>query len=161
MNIDGNRVSDTLTEEQLKEARALFERLNELFPFFVGLTKEERNNIPKISVYNRQFVADAITASQNNMELMPAFINVEELRKDLTLFDQLDDVLILSQKLTAKLQDTQMLAGSEAYTSALIAYRVIQTAAGAGRPGASAAYDMLKERFAGQKSATVTPEKDA
>jgi hypothetical protein len=159
MNIDGNRVSATLTEQQLKEARSLFEKLNELFPFFVGLTKEERNNIPKISVSNRQFVADAITASQNNLELMPAFVNVEELKKDLTLYDQLDDVIILAQKLMSKLLDTQMLAGSEAYTSALVAYRVIQTAAGAGRPGASAAYEMLRERFSGQKTNTVTPEK--
>jgi hypothetical protein len=90
---------------------------------------------------------------------MPAFVNVEELKKDLTLYDQLDDVIILAQKLMSKLLDTQMLAGSEAYTSALVAYRVIQTAAGAGRPGASAAYEMLRERFSGQKTNTVTPEK--
>ena len=43
-----------------------------------------------------------------------------------------------------------MIAGSEAYASALTAYRLFEAAAKAGVLGADAAYIPLAERFAGQ-----------
>ncbi|UPT69585.1 MAG: hypothetical protein M0D53_10425 [Flavobacterium sp. JAD_PAG50586_2] len=49
-----------------------------------------------------------------------------------------------------KLQDTQLLAGSEAYASGLTIYKLFGSAADAGIPGADAIYDQLKQRFAGQ-----------
>lgn len=46
-----------------------------------------------------------------------------------------------------KLEDTQILAGSEAYVSALTGYKLFGAAADAGLPGADAIYDSLKTRF--------------
>lgn len=43
-----------------------------------------------------------------------------------------------------------MLAGSEAYITALTAYRLLQSAAQDGVPGADTLYDRLKDRFAEQ-----------
>ena len=49
-----------------------------------------------------------------------------------------------------KINDTQLLAGSEAYTSALTVYKLFGSAADAGIPGTDTIYDLLKQRFAGQ-----------
>jgi hypothetical protein len=61
--------------------------------------------------------------------------------------------------LAEKLDDTQMLAGSEAYITALAAYRNFDAAAKAGIQGADTIYNHLKERFKGQGGAgnTNTP----
>lgn len=40
-----------------------------------------------------------------------------------------------------------MIAGNEAYRSALVIYRLTESAYKAGIPGAKAIYDRLKERF--------------
>ena len=60
-----------------------------------------------------------------------------------------------------KLNDTQMIAGSEAYVTALTAYRLFDAAAKAGVAGADTVNDLLKVRFADQgssapKTATAT-----
>ena len=58
-----------------------------------------------------------------------------------------------------RISDTQVLAGSEAYVSALAAYRNFEAAAYAGIPGADTVYDLLRTRFAnqGNTGSTTTP----
>jgi len=51
-----------------------------------------------------------------------------------------------------KVRDTQMLAGSEAYSSSLMIYRMFKSAADTGVPGTQAIYNGLKERFAHNQS---------
>lgn len=69
---------------------------------------------------------------------------------DYQLYLQLDEFLGLTETLLEKLSDTQMLAGSEAYSNALVAYRLFGSAAKAGLNGADSVYDKLASRFAGQ-----------
>ena len=53
-------------------------------------------------------------------------------------------------QLLEKIEDTQLLAGSEAYVSGLAFYKLVSAAAEAGVPGADAVSDLLRARFAGQ-----------
>jgi hypothetical protein len=118
-------------------------------------------SLPKINVANKQFVSDALFAIQNNSQLFPAYVSATELSKDLTLFNQLDDLHTLAQQFAEKLRDTQILAGSEAYVSALTIYRLMEAASNAGLPGTDTIYEQLAERFASQgnkqASTTTTP----
>lgn len=154
-NLTNNRLSITLTPEELKKALNALQEVNAVLPFLTGLTVEERMKLPKIDGSNRLFVQDALKVMKQNGAIMPNFVNVEELEKDFTLYEQLDSVLSAVNQLQEKLRDTQMLAGSEAYSSALMAYRMFQMAADAGLPGMDTVVDDLKQRFAGQ-GATVT-----
>ena len=151
-NITNNRISAVLTEEQIAAIKAHLAGIATEMPFLLGLTAEERIRLPKIDVANRNFVKDALTALRNNPGLLPDFINVAEMEKDLILFEQLDELLLLANGWVERLRDTQILAGSEAYSSALFAYRIFQIGADAGLPGADTIFDLLKERFAGQGS---------
>jgi hypothetical protein len=47
--------------------------------------------------------------------------------------------------------DTEMIAGSEAYQAALVFYKSVKVAAAQDIPGAKAVYDELKTRFPGGK----------
>lgn len=119
-------------------------------PFLIGLTTDERVTLPKISENNKVFVGDSINALANNAPMLPSYLNVADIKSDLTLYEQLDELEMLALQLVEKIQDTRMLCGSEAYVSSLTAYRLFEAAASAGIPGADAIYDALKQRFAGQ-----------
>lgn len=155
-NITNNKLSVTLTQVQIDAVKAAINTIQTNLPMLVGLTNEERKTIPKIDVNNKIFVEDAINAMENNPSFLPAYFNVTELKKDLTLFEQLEPLLLEINKIAEKLDDTQMLAGSEAYITALAAYRNFESAATAGIPGADSIYNLLKARFTGQGSTGST-----
>ena len=149
-NITDNKLSIVLTQTQIDAVKAAIATIQTNLPMLLGLTLDERKTIPKVDVNNKIFVEDAITAMDNNPSFLPAYFNVAELKKDLTLYQQLDPLLVEIYKLAEKIDDTQMLAGSEAYVTALAAYRNFEAAAKAGIQGADTVYELLKARFSGQ-----------
>ncbi|MBP6825432.1 MAG: hypothetical protein KA165_02635 [Saprospiraceae bacterium] len=157
-NILANRVSATLTPEQIAETKAALLKVRETLPFLVGLTKDERKSLAKISTVNRSFTESAIAAISSNPDIFPLYLDVKEIRTDLTLYDQLDEIVKLSNQVTESLRDTQIIAGSEAYVSALTGYKFIAAAAKGGVQGAKSVYDDLKKRFEGQGGGAVNSE---
>ena len=88
--------------------------------------------------------------------MLPGYLNVATMQTDLQLFSQLDELTPLVRQLLEKLEDTQILAGSEAYVSALAGYRLFGAASEAGIPGADAVYDGLKARFSTGSTSPTT-----
>ena len=112
------------------------------------------------------FVEDALATVQENGEILPSFVKPADMEKDMDLYRRLDGVVIRVSQLGAKLRDTQMLAGSEAYSNALSVYKMFGMAAEAGLPGAQPIYERLRARFERPGSADAdqvpeTPENDA
>jgi len=160
MALTSNRLSVTLTPAAITAAKAAIATINTQVPFLIGLTGAERKALPKIDVNNKVFVEDALTAINNNGGILPTYINAVEIGKDLELFEQLDELVQLVGQLYDKLKDTQMLAGSEAYVSSLVAYKLFASAADAGLPGAESIYNQLKQRFTVSGSTDTTTPND-
>ena len=159
--VSNNRISYTMSEEQLTQVKAAFATINNFMAFLIGITPEERTALPKMSSGNKPFVQDAFLAIKNNPELFPSYMKEEEIRKDIVLFDQLAEIFSFSAQLNEKIKDTQIVAGSEAYVSALSIYRLMEAAAKAGVPGTDTIYDQLASRFANNGpsgSTNATPE---
>ena len=156
-NILNQRVSAEIPASDFVSIKTNIQDANNLMNFLIGLTVSERVELPKISVVNKNFVEAVITMADNNPHLVPSFVDLSEMRKDLALYRQLDELYNIIEQWQTKIRDTQMLAGSEAYSSALMTYRMIQMAAESGVPGADSAYDLLRQRFAGQGSQGNTP----
>jgi hypothetical protein len=53
---------------------------------------------------------------------MPRHLNIEKARRDLALFEAISPILQAVNHLRELLEDTQMIAGSEAYAAARLAY---------------------------------------
>ena len=158
-NLTNNRLNVTATEAQITAVKDAIQVLIDNLPFLIGLTMEERETLPAIDVENKVFTEDAITAGVNNMEMLPSFISVSFMQTDMTLFNQLDEVILLMKQFMEKLEDTQLLAGSEAYVTALMIYKLFGAAADAGVPGADAIVAQLRERFAEQgNNKRIKPE---
>lgn len=158
-NATTNRLSLTLGTEKRSKINDLLTQLNGELSFAVGLTTEERQTLPKMNDGNQPFVEDALNGARQNTDIFPAYVKLDELQKDYDLFMELGPLVMRLVQLGEKLLDTQMLAGSEAYVSALMVYRLAEAAAKAGLPGADTLYQQLRKRFAGQ--GTAAPETPA
>lgn len=156
-NLQNNRINITATATQITAVKNALQTIGTNLPFLLGLTTSERIAIPAINVSNKAFTEDAITAAVNNAALIPSYVNIPNMQNDLTLFTQLDEVIIMVKQLLEKLEDTQLLAGSEAYIGALAVYKLFGSAVDAGVPGADAIYNQLRARFAGQGNSQTPP----
>lgn len=145
-----NRINTTVAAATLTDIKTKLADINTVLPFLIGLTPDERKTLPRINEANKIFVEDAINAIKNNTEVLPAYIKLQDVTNDLELFNQLDELIQITNQLLQKLVDTQALAGSEAYVNSLVAYRLFEGASRAGLAGTQAIYDALKQRFAGQ-----------
>ena len=157
MNITINRLNTVMKDAEITAVKNLIKDIYGNMPFLIGLTTDERVTLPKISENNKVFVGDSINALANNAPMLPSYLNVADIKSDLTLYEQLDELEMLALQLVEKIEDTRMLCGSEAYVSSLAAYRLFEAAAIAGIPGADTIYDTLKQRFAGQGPTGTTP----
>ena len=161
--LNSNRINKTLTGKELDAISASLTQLEKSLEFTVGLTPDERKSIPKMSDSNKTFTGDAMRAAEQTAEILPAFMKLDDMRADISLYDQLDSISLRLGKLLERVTDTQTLAGSEAYVSALTVYRLTEAASNAGLGGATEVYSRLKERFSGQglpgavKPAPVVP----
>lgn len=146
-NLLNNRVNTTATPAQLTAVKAAFQTILSNLPFLVGLTADERKSLNAINVNNKAFAEDALQAAVNNPTLVPGYISVPAMQSDLTLFAQMDEISGLANQLCERIDDTKMLAGSEAYNTALSLYKSFGAAANAGVLGADSIVDKLKTRF--------------
>lgn len=158
-NLQLNRISAVLSDEQVNQALEQIKSLTTQLPFLLGLNNQERVGLTKINRDNKFFVQDTIEVVKEDSGLLPTYVSLEELRKDYNLYLKLDQIILAIDELRQKLDDTQMLAGSEAYNTSLMVYRMYQLAAQNGIPGADTIYRKLKTRFE-RKSTPQSPQDD-
>ena len=157
MNITINRLNTVMKDADVTAVKTAIKDIYGNMPFLIGLTTDERVTLPKISENNKVFVGDSINGLTNNAPMLPAYLNVGDIKNNLTLYEQLDELEMLALQLVEKIQDARMLCGSEAYVGSLAAYRLFEAATVAGIPGDDSIYDTPKLRFAGQGSTGATP----
>ncbi|WP_299444074.1 hypothetical protein [uncultured Aquimarina sp.] len=153
-NVLNNRLSVTVDPTVITEVKNRIEEINTLLPFLTGLTRDERRTLPKINRSNKIFVEDTLDSMRQNGDILPNFINVEEVDKDYALYNELKVLALELAELSEKVNDTRILAGSEAYTTSLLAYKMFGVAANSGVAGAEALHSRLRERFAISGNAT-------
>jgi len=128
----------------------IINRLNEIsrhLPFLINLTPEERRAIPKMGDKTIAFVEKAIEFIKANPQLVPPYVDVNELERDFKLAVQFRDIVTLIDSLSEKISDTYLAAGSEAYITALAFYNSVKSAAKMNVPGTDTIADELSERF--------------
>lgn len=86
----------------------------------------------------------------SNPEFVPAYMNSGDLAIDFANTTGLNPVLKLAEQLSNNLNDTEMVAGSEAYVSALMYYNNAKQGDKNGIPHARSIYEDLQKRFPGR-----------
>lgn len=147
----------SLSNEELQAVTDAITTLrNTLQPYLQSLSTDDRRELPKMGARTVDFVTKARDYSVRYPEMVPSFLSVELFDEDLKGVDILRAMQRELQPLLANLDDTLLLAGSEAYQAALIFYRSVKMAADAGLPDAKTIRDDLAKRFPGA-SRTLNP----
>ena len=142
-----NRVSATLSTTDLLDISNAIATINSKLPFLINLTYEERKSLPKLGDKTLAFVTKSLELANQRPDILPGNLSVAEFGKDVTLYTQLYSVIQSLTLLMEKLEDTQVIAGSEAYSAALIVYQTAKIS-GADLGGLEAVLDDLAKRFA-------------
>lgn len=152
-----NRISVTLSPADKAAVLAAITTIKTKLPFLVNLTMEERRQLNKMSDKTIAFDQKCAAYMVSRPELVPSFVVVAELTKDRVLMNDLNDIARELSQVAEGVDDTAMLAGSEAYMSDLSFYQNVRQAAQRGVVGADAIYSDLKQRFPGRSGTPVTP----
>jgi hypothetical protein len=135
--------STVLAQAQTKidEVKAL------LAPYTLALTPTERHGLLKMGEKTIAFVEKAFDFAKQNPNLVPPYLEVDTFGVDFSDAHGLWSLLNSVRQLEESIDDTEMVAGSEAYQAALVFYHSAKAAAAQDIPGAKAVYEELKTRF--------------
>ena len=114
----------------------------------VTLTKDEQGELFRIGDKSIAFINRSYEHIEQNPQLTPDYVNVEEMKVDIDAVETLRKVLNPINLVVSALNDSIMLSGSEANLPALAFYNYIKGAARMNVPGAKAIYEDLKKYFA-------------
>jgi hypothetical protein len=94
------------------------------------------------------FVQKSLEYAEMTPALVPGYLDIPEAKKDLVFSQDLNTVLKQVSILQRAIEDTMMVAGSEAYNAALVFYNSVKGASRVNVPGSEAVYNDLQHRFA-------------
>lgn len=116
-------------------------------PWAIQIEKEELKAMPKIADGRLPFVEKTADFSVSNPEFLPPFANVAEFQKDLKAYKDMKELARPLRQILDNLENSMMVAGSEAWYAALSYYRSVQYHAKMGVPGAQTILDELRPLF--------------
>lgn len=141
-----NRVSVEFSAEDQKAILDAIALIRQKLPFLVGLTADERRALPRLGDKSRAFVARALEIAGQNPDFLPRTFEVQEMRRDVELFEKLYPIALSLRQLDELLEDTTTVVGAEAYGAALTVYNFGRySGKGLGLDGA---LDEMGRRFA-------------
>lgn len=145
-----NQISTTIPAETMADIQAKLNALNASLADYLlfNLTASERMELTKMGDKTIAFVQKSLEYAENNPTLVPGYINVPEAKKDYQFSQELNSIWKQVSMLQRAIEDTMMVAGSEAYDAALVFYKSVKGASRVNVPGSEAVYNDLAQRFA-------------
>ncbi|WP_297087932.1 hypothetical protein [uncultured Draconibacterium sp.] len=142
-----------IPEPVITEATSLISNaLTVLKPYLIALTPHERQVIAKMDDRTYPFVEKTCDYTLSAPQFVPPYMDVDKLKADLGIYDQLTELLRLSKQLTNGLDDSKLKIGGEGFTNALSFYNSVKQAAKINVPGAKSIHEDLKKRFMRNRS---------
>ncbi|NLW48937.1 MAG: hypothetical protein GXY86_16605, partial [Firmicutes bacterium] len=146
-----NLVSLNISEGDLGEIKGAIDVLvTKLLPHLKTLGPEERQELPKMGMKTMGFVQKGVEHCQQNPDLVPAYLNVEELVTDFKAVEMIRSMYQPLLQVTEGLADTMTLSGSEALGGVLIFYNAVRYGKKARVQKAETVYNDLRARYPGK-----------
>lgn len=151
-----NRISASISTEQVATLQSKISEVKDALPFLIDLSPEERHALPKMGDKSRAFVSRCVQIAQQDDSFLPKKFIVAEFAEDYALSEALEPIRQELAKLLELVEDTQLLAGSEAYLAALEVYHSAQrTGQGSGLDDI---IDQVSQRFTRRRKEDKGPE---
>jgi hypothetical protein len=111
------------------------------------LTPDDRHKLLKMGDKSLAFVEKTSELASTNPQFCPSYLNIDDLNIDLADAVNLRTLENRLQQFFRRVEDTGMIAGSEAFVQALSYYNSVKQAAHDNIPGAQSLFEELKKRF--------------
>jgi len=154
---DHNRISATLSSEDVAAVQAAADTIKGKLPFLLSLEPGESRELPKLGPRTLSFDERCTTYMEKHPELVPAFIDTNEVNKDRALRTQLADVSRVLTTLAQDTEDTLAVVSHEIYNADLAFYQNVKQAAKRGILSAQSVFEDLSQRFPGRGSVKEAP----
>ena len=147
-----NKISIIISEQKVLDALQVVNTLKEQLPGLVTLTPDERRAYLKMGDKSLAFVQKAQEYAGLHPDLVPSFVDVAEMKKDIDAVIALQTIYRALNEIHSALDDSILLAGSEAFMAALTFYNASKSAAKSNVRGAKEIADGRKKRTEKLKS---------
>jgi hypothetical protein len=147
-----NRISHTMDDASFESVKTKIAEITSSLPFLIDLNLDEKKALPRFGDKSVPFVNKALEIAQMNPDAFPRTLDIKEMKNDVDLYSQLYSILQPMRILMDKLEDTFVLAGAEAYSSALLVYKNAKANKNI-MDGAESVLDELGRRFVHKVSA--------
>lgn len=138
----------TISQEELTENNAHLDALL----VFAGksapeLSSEDRTNYGSINETNKLLVNKSKSYMEQNPELIPSFVNMDEFNSDFIARKNLEEMIQKLDLIKRKLSDTKILLDHDNYQDTMTFYRAVRYYAAEQEQGAIPIYEELKQFF--------------
>ncbi len=140
-----NQISANLSASDRLAVMDAIATIRQRLPFLIDLTTEDRRTMLKMGDKSRAFVSKALEVATQNPDFLPRSFDVEEMRRDLLLYEALYPILLSLTQLQELVDDTYIAIGSEAYAAALAVYNYAKASGDV--TGLDAVIDEMGRRF--------------
>jgi hypothetical protein len=152
-----NVVSITLGEDKVARInKAFLDFLMELRPDLAALSPKQKQSLPKMGDGSYAFVQKANDYCITNAEFAPVFLDLTEMHKDADVIRFLTPLLQSITALQSDLEDTIIIASSEAFSAARTYYNSVTYAAANGNLSAKPIAEDLSQRYPGRTKKAKT-----
>lgn len=117
-----------------------------------NLSPSDRMSLVKMGDKTLTFVDKALTYAAQNPATSPSYLDLAEANKDFALANDLAEIHKKLSTLLVAIEDNLMLAGSEAYESALVYYNAVKGARRSNVPGVENIHADLANHFPRKRS---------
>ncbi|MDR1182390.1 MAG: hypothetical protein LBL13_10485 [Bacteroidales bacterium] len=146
--MSNNIHNSSIPKEIIKDVMGKIDEVERILsPYLYPLTTEDRHRILKMGDKSLAFVEKTGELAASNPQFCPAYFNLDDLNVDIADAVGLRALNNRLEQLSREVDDTMMLAGSEAFTQSLSFYNTVKQAARDNIPGAQPLLDELKKRF--------------
>ncbi len=121
-----NNISISISDTDVNEILAAISFIHKKLPGLVSLTELELAALPKPNSDSINFLYENLKLAEESPELVPDFVDLAELKKDVALIKAIDKILGPTTDLVKKLEDSATLAGSEAYLPSIAIYNSVK-----------------------------------
>ncbi len=122
------KVSEIVSSDTIAKILAAVKTINDLLPFLVALSNDERKSMLKLGPKSLKFVRDVRDMAVANPGIVLGAHDLPEFVKDVDVLEAFGKFAPQVMKLAEGIGDTQMVAGSEAMTTSLLNYGSFKSA---------------------------------
>ena len=151
-------ISAAISPEEIDQITADLASLQAKMPFVVKLSTAVKKTMPKLEDGRSPFVTKCLFYARKESKILPPYTNLDELERDLALFNNLQNLAKELNRMADMINDTRIAAGSDAYVAALSIYNAAKQAAKMNVPGTKAFVDDLKKLFDSISTNRSVPE---